>query len=110
MSQITVLACTSAAGYAIPPFLIFKHKSWNPELAVGEISGSLHGVSENGWITRKLFDHWFSQHFFMHPPLLLLMDGHSTPETIEMAASHTVCIAPQIPPMLNSLLIVVFLL
>ena len=31
-TQITVLACTNAAGYAIPPFVIFNRKSLNSEL------------------------------------------------------------------------------
>lgn len=39
-SQITVLACCSAAGYALPPFVIFDRLSLKPELTVGEVPGS----------------------------------------------------------------------
>ena len=50
-SQITVMVCTSAAGYAIPPFVIFSRKSFNHELAKGEVPGTLYGLSDNGWMT-----------------------------------------------------------
>ena len=96
-SQITVLACTCAAGYAIPPFIIFKRKSLNPELAKGEVPGTLYGLSDSGWMTRELFHHWFTEHFLLYAPqihpLLLLLDGQSThycPETINLAATHRI--------------------
>ena len=62
-SQITVLACTNAAGYAIPPFVIFKRKSLNPELTVGEVLGTLYGLSDTGWMKADLFYYWFKEHF-----------------------------------------------
>ena len=34
-SQITVLACVSASGYSLPPFVIFNRKSLNPQLVKG---------------------------------------------------------------------------
>ena len=96
-SQITVMACTSAAGYAIPPFVIFSRKSFNHELAKGEVPGTLYGLSDNGWMTRELFNHWFTDHFLLYAPqvrpLLLLLDGHSThysPEAINIASSNQV--------------------
>jgi len=36
-SQITIIACASAAGNTIPPFVIFDWKSLNQELTTGEI-------------------------------------------------------------------------
>ena len=56
-SQLTVLACTSAAGYAIPPFIVFDRKSLNPKVPHGEVPGTLYGLSRNGWINRELFHH-----------------------------------------------------
>ena len=96
-SQITILGCTCAAGYAIPPFVIFKRKSLNPELTNGEVPGTLYGLSDSGWMTRELFNYWFTEHFLLYAPqirpLLLLLDGHSThycPETINIAAMHNI--------------------
>ena len=63
-SQITVLACVSAAGYAIPPFVIFDRKTLNPEYTRGEVPGTLYGLSQNGWD--------FFQVGFLHIFMLLL--------------------------------------
>ena len=93
-SQITVLACTNAAGSTIPPFVIFDRKSLNPQMIKGEVPGSIYGLSSNGWITQELFCDWFTRHFLAYVPstrpLLLLMDGHSShycPEVIRTAAA-----------------------
>lgn len=40
-TQITILACVSANGYSIPPFVIFDRKTLNPELILGEVPGTL---------------------------------------------------------------------
>ena len=40
-SHITVLACCSATGYAIPPFVIFDRLSLKPELSKGEVPGTI---------------------------------------------------------------------
>ena len=103
-SQITVLACTSAAGYALPPFVIFARKSINPALTKGEVPGTLYGLSETGWMNRELFNHWLIEHFLLYAPptrpLLLLLDGHSThycPETIKVAAENEVIMCA-LPP------------
>ena len=40
-SQVTVLVCISAAGYALLPFVIFDRKTFNPELTTGEVPGSI---------------------------------------------------------------------
>ena len=85
-SQITVLACTCAVGYAIPPFIIFGRNSYHPHLSKGEIPGTLYGATPKGWMTQKLFYQWFKQHFLKYAPsirpLLLIMDGHSSHYTI----------------------------
>ena len=61
-AQVTVLACTSAAGYAIPPFVLYDRQTLNPQLTKGEISGTSYGLSPNGWIDRKLFCDWMFEH------------------------------------------------
>jgi len=81
--QITVLACTSASGITITPFVIFDRKTLNPYLATGEVPpGTLYGLSHNGWMNGDLFLQWFEKHFLLYAPkarpLVLLMDGHSS--------------------------------
>lgn len=83
-SQVTVLACASASGYAIPLFVIFD--KLNPKLH--EVPGTLYGLSHSGWMNRDLFYYWFLHHFLEYAPpflpLILLLDGHSShycPET-----------------------------
>ena len=76
----------------------------NQELASGEVPGTLYGLSENGWMTRKLFMQWFHYHFLPYAPkarpIVLLMDGHSThycSETIRTAAANQVILCT-LPP------------
>ena len=97
--QITVLACTSAAGTVIPPFVIFNRKTLPPELVRGEVPGSIYGLSSKGWINQDLFNSWFTEHFLSYVPstrpLLLLLDGHSShycPEVIKMASKHKIVV------------------
>ena len=66
--QITVLACSCAAGYVIPPFIIFNRKSLSQDLTRGEIPGTLYGLSDSGWMSRDLFFHWFTKHFLLYAP------------------------------------------
>ena len=96
-SQVTVLACSSAAGYALPPFVVFDRKTLNHDLTKGEVPGTVYGLSANGWMDMELFKTWFIEHFLRYVPtsrpLLLLMDGHSShfcPEMIRTAAAEGV--------------------
>lgn len=98
-SQVTVLACTNAAGQYIPPYIIFDRVTWNAKLAEGEIPGSLYGLSRSGWMNSELFYSWFSSHFLKYipstRPILLLVDGHSShycPEFIKTAAKEGVVV------------------
>ena len=100
-SQITVVSCINAAGYVIPPMVIFDRKTLSPGLTKGEVPGTM---SSNGWIDTDLLTQWFSHHFLAYVPpvcpLLLLLDGHSThynPVTIEKAAKEKIvmfCLPP----------------
>ena len=103
-TQITVLACVSAAGYAIPPFVIFDRQTLNPQLTKGEVPGTAYGLSPNGWIDMKLFCDWVFEHFLAYAPparpLLLLLDGHSShycPEAIKACAEEQVILLA-LPP------------
>lgn len=92
-AHITVVACVNAAGWCIPPMIIWDRKTMHQDMAAGEVRCTLHAFSENGWIDSELFDIWFECQFLRYAPpvrpLLLLMDGHSThycPNTIRTAA------------------------
>ena len=98
-SQITIVGCVSAAGYCLPPMVIYDRKRLSPEMSRGEVLGTLYGLSEKGWIDMELFSNWFHSHFLRYAPtarpLLLLMDGHSShycPDTIRMAAQEKIII------------------
>lgn len=96
-AQITVVACVNAAGWTIPPMVIWDRKTMAADFAAGEVPGTVHAFSSNGWIDKELFDLWFN-HLFLKSippvrPVLLLMDGHSThycPETIKEAAKQQI--------------------
>ena len=96
-SQVTVVGCVSAAGYCIPPMIIWDRKTLHPDMAEGELPGTIYGFSSKGWIDQELFHIWFECHFLRYAPpvrpLLLLMDGHSShfcPDTIRMASKEEV--------------------
>ena len=99
-SEVTVLARTSATGFALLPFVIFYHQSLNQGMRKGEVPGALYGLSQNEWINSELFYHWFLHHFLLYAlptrPLILLLDGHSShysPATIiKLLFSYYHCI------------------
>ena len=98
-SQITVLACTSAAGYAIPPFIVFGCNTYHPHLSRCEVPGTMYGMTPKGWMTQNLFFEWFKKHFLRYipsiRPVLLLLDGHSShycPEFVKLAAKEKVIV------------------
>ena len=99
-AQLTVLACACASGYTLPPLVIFDRKRLKRKHTVGEVSGTLYGLSKNGWIDSEIFEEWFEQLFLTHVPsvrpLLLLLDGHSShyqPSLIRKAAKNGVLLA-----------------
>ncbi len=96
-SQVTIVGCVSAAGFCMPPMVIWDRKTLAPELADGEVPGTLYGLSNKGWMDQELFSMWFNNHFLRYAPcvrpILLLLDGHSShfcPETIRLAAREQV--------------------
>ena len=103
-AQITILACGNAAGYMIPPMVIFEGKRLNPEWTKGEVPNTLYGMSEKGWTDMKLFHYWMTNLFIPNippaRPVMLLLDGHSShyePDTIRIAQNEGVvvlCLPP----------------
>ena len=98
-SQITVIACGSATGQVLPPFIIFAAKQLNLLWTKDEVSGSRYAVSNKGWVDQELFFFWLKEHFLPNTvsqrPLLLLLDGHSShfePNTIQFAKDNDVII------------------
>ena len=112
-SQITVLACTSATGVALPPLVIFDRKGLNPQWTIGEVPGTTYGLTDKGWIDTGTFESWFTHHFLMYAPaarpLLVLLDGHSShygPAVIRLAAEENViifCLPPNTTHLLQPL-------
>ncbi|XP_026185028.1 tigger transposable element-derived protein 6-like isoform X2 [Mastacembelus armatus] len=112
--HVSVLACFSAAGDDIPPFIIYSkaypggvcYKTQGPPDA-------LYGWSDSGCITSDLFKKWFLKHFLVHAqkqrPLLLIFDGHKSPvnlEVVEAARKEDVillCLPPHCSQILQPL-------
>lgn len=112
--HISVLACFSAAGEDIPPFIIYSnaypggvcYKTQGPPNA-------LYGWSDSGWINSDLFKKWFLKHFLVHAPkerpLLLIFDGHKSPVNLEVVESARkegvilLCLPPQCSHILQPL-------
>ena len=103
-SQITVIACVSAVGHTLPPFVIFDTMELNHEWTKGEVVGTTYGLSAKGWVDTKLFKVWLVNHFLKYAsgerPLLLVLDGHTShyqPELIRYAWENAVilvCLPP----------------
>ena len=51
-SQITVVGCVNAAGYCLPPMVIYDRKMLSTEMSEGEIPGTFYGLSDKGWMDR----------------------------------------------------------
>ena len=53
-AQITVVACVSASGQALPPYVIFDTKQLSHAWTKGKV-GTRYGLSNKGWIDNVLF-------------------------------------------------------
>lgn len=47
-SQVTIVACVSAAGFCMPPMVIWNRKVLVLELTQGEVDGTMYNLSGNG--------------------------------------------------------------
>lgn len=114
----TILACTSASGYVLPPLMIFPRKRAVPDkFKNGAVPNTLFANSSNGWITSEIYLQWL--HFFCENippirPVLLIVDGHSSHlsiEAIEFAKAnsiHVLCLPSHTTHILQPLDIGVF--
>ena len=107
----------SAAGFSLPPFMIYPRKRVTEALKVGAYPGTSFKCSDNGWITQELYIEWFN--FFLKNipptrPLLLIEDGHSSHvsiEVIELARKndvHLLCLPPHTTHLLQPLDVGIF--
>ena len=79
----TMVCAVSAAGFYVPPMIIFKRKKFNNDLKIGAPPASIVTISDTGYINSELFVTWL-HHFKNHvncnndKKVLLLLDGHTT--------------------------------
>lgn len=84
----TLLACVSATGTFIPPFMVFPRVRMNPALLSGAFPGTVGFPYPSGWMDADLFLK-FLKHFIdctksrRESPSLLILDGHSSHKSIE---------------------------
>jgi hypothetical protein len=114
---VTSVVCVSAAGWAIPPFIIFQGKhhlsAWYKEDSLPK--DWVIGVSENGWTTNELGLKWL-EHFDRHTKertvgahRLLILDGHESHNSVEFqqycteAKIITLCMPPHSSHLLQPL-------
>ena len=84
--QITVLACSSAAGEYTGLVIVYPRKRMpSQNLLVGFEEAFLQ-ISANGWMNAAIFKTWLSDVFipFVHgkkKPVVLFVDGHTSHST-----------------------------
>ncbi|XP_046581221.1 MFS-type transporter clz9-like, partial [Haliotis rubra] len=88
-SQVTVLACASAAGTYVTPMIVYPGSRFHYNPLEGFESAVL-GRSESGWMDSELFASWLHTVFIPHinrcavkKPVVLFVDGHSTHLTLD---------------------------
>lgn len=85
---VSIVCCLSPTGIYIPPAIIFPRKRLNPELYRDAPEGTLHLISDSGFMNTELFVEWL-QHFtkFVKPtkvdPALLILDNHTSHCSLE---------------------------
>ena len=113
---VTVLACINAAGSDVPPLVIVKgltEKSLRSYNTTAGPSGAKYTFQKKAWMEDILGVTWFTDHFLKHcgpeRPQLILLDSHSSHETlglIELAREnniHLFALPPHTAQYLNPL-------
>lgn len=54
-SQVSVLACVSAAGQCTPLMVIWDRQSLRSELLEGEVPGTVHALTKTEWMNQEVF-------------------------------------------------------
>jgi hypothetical protein len=113
---VTVIQGINAAGWAIPPFIIFAGQhhlsAWHEEDLPRDWA---IGVSDKGWTTNKLRVDWL-KHFIKHTEgkvvgahRLLILDGHESHHSLEFQELckenniYTLCMPPHSSHLLQPL-------
>jgi hypothetical protein len=114
---VTVIAAINAAGWSVPPFLIFAGKyhlsAWYEEEEIPRDWAI--AVSDNGWTTNELGVEWL-KHFDAHTKArtvgarrLLILDGHESHHSLEFQelckenSIYTLCMPPHSSHLLQPL-------
>jgi hypothetical protein len=114
---VTVIAAINAAGWSVPPFLIFAGKyhlsAWYEEAEIP--CDWAIAVSDNGWTTNELGVEWL-KHFNAHTKArtvgarrLLILDGHESHHSLEFQELckdndiYTLCMPPHSSHLLQPL-------
>ena len=105
--NVTLMACGSASGQRLPPMLIVRGKTSKALYGFNASAapvGAKWAVQEKGWMTDELGEMWFRDVFLKgcgpQRPQLLIMDGHSSHESLailELATEqniHLLCLPP----------------
>lgn len=100
---ISVMACVSASGQYVPPFIVMKGRRYNDNFEIGMPPGSKIVLSDSGYMKWEQFAQ-FLDHFISVKPsgtVILILDGHgshcSDPPTLEKAVAHDIvllCLPP----------------
>ncbi|XP_013065756.2 uncharacterized protein LOC106054447 [Biomphalaria glabrata] len=93
-SQVSVLACCSAAGQYIPSMLIYPYKRIPQKNLLEKFPDALLQVSDNGWVTSAIFYSWLRDIFIpstnnLPKPIILLVDGH--PSHTSLLETSVIC-------------------
>ena len=82
-NSVTAVVCVSAAGFYVPPMLIYKRKRMKPEITNGAPPGTVFSTQEKGWMSNEGFLDWLNHFIKVVKPskqskVLLILDGHVT--------------------------------
>lgn len=88
---------------------ISARQTLSPELTVGEVPGTIYGLSKKGWIDYELFDVWLNNHLLCYAPTARpILDGHSSHllprhnSACCKASNYSFCITTQHYPYLSA--------
>lgn len=91
LELVTIIECVCADGTSIKPTFVFSGTEYEAEWA--EVDDKIAvGLSENGWTNNKIGLEWLKKCFVPQAqerntsgqPILLILDGHGSHETLEM--------------------------
>ncbi|XP_069694854.1 uncharacterized protein [Periplaneta americana] len=100
---VSVMACVSATGQYVPPFVVMKGQRYNDNFELGMPSGTKIVLSESGYMKWEQFSQFLDHFINVKPlgPVILILDGHgshcSDPPTLEKAVVnnvHMLCLPP----------------